>query len=308
MKNIILAAIGLGSILALVAYIFITQTNTTSSFVPDSPPSQVQSPEGGTNGETTQNTEDTSTEYAVTALFSDVTADAWYTPYIQRAYKEGLVQGTPEDGFQPDAPLTYGAFSVMIAKAYHGTELTDFKYIFAQEAVADWSIPYIQTLSQLYGSVPQYQEVLVGLNGDSQMTRFLASSLIGMLLTTENVTKNTDYSPTADKFTDLGDLDQTQKSLLGATSQFQVMTGTTETTFQGTTILTRAQACVILCSLLDLSEDNQLLRDDYNEATPPSEFALQSLEGQTQSQQEEAPEPTTTPSVAPTDIPVPTPA
>lgn len=287
MRNIIYATIGLASVFALGAYIFTTQTNTTSSFSADTSTAQVQAVENSDivieTGEEALNLTVTSEHYAVSDTFSDIEDSAWYTKYVQRAYEEGLVEGNPDGTFSPDASLTFGAFSVMVSNAYHGTELTDNKYIYAEETQADWSTAYTQTLKTLYSTNESYQTILNLLSGDTQLTRFNASSLVGMLLTTEGLAQS-DYSSNTAIFNDLGNLDTTQRSLLGVAKQFNVMSGTSDTTFDGNTVLTRAQACVILCSLLDLSQSNQLQRDNYNPSTQPSQSAIQQVEAEKQAE------------------------
>lgn len=287
MRNIIYGTIGLASVLALGAYIFTSQQSTTSSFSPDTSTAQVQPVQ---NTDTVTKTEEeavtlsvTAEHYAVSDTFSDIEDSAWYTKYVQRAFEEGLVEGNPNGTFEADAPLTFGAFSVMLSNSYHGTELTDNKYIFAEETQADWSTAYIQTLKILYGTSPEHSGILDTLNGDTQLTRFNASSLVGMLLTSEGLATQ-DYASNTGIFTDLGNLDTTQTNLLGVAQQFNVMSGTTDSTFEGETILTRAEACVILCALLDLSEGNQLPRDTYTPETQPSQSAIQKLEEQKQAE------------------------
>ncbi|MFI3255646.1 MAG: S-layer homology domain-containing protein [Eubacteriales bacterium] len=287
MRNIIYGTLGLGSVLALGIYIFTTQTNTTSSILPDSSTAQVQTVESTENVTTPEAVVLTETieHYTVSDIFSDLDNSAWYTKYVQRVYDEGLVEGTSDTTFEPESPLTFAVFSVMVSKAYHGTELTDNKYIYEEESKADWTTAYTQTLKNIYGTNSEYQHILDSLEGNSHLSRYHASSLVGMLLTTEGVATG-DYSSTTAIFTDLGDLGATETSLLGVANEFEVMTGITDSTFEGNTILTRAQACVIFCALLDLSEGNQLERDNYSPENQPSQEAIQQVEQEKQAEAE----------------------
>lgn len=43
---------------------------------------------------------------SVTEVFSDIPANAWYIPYVQSAYDNGLMSGTSDTTFEPNSPLT----------------------------------------------------------------------------------------------------------------------------------------------------------------------------------------------------------
>lgn len=42
----------------------------------------------------------------VNEIFSDIPANAWYIPYVQYAYDNGLMSGTSDTTFEPNSPLT----------------------------------------------------------------------------------------------------------------------------------------------------------------------------------------------------------
>jgi S1-C subfamily serine protease len=59
--------------------------------------------------------------------FTDIATSKWYTPYVQAAYEFGLVNGTSDSTFSPDAALTVGE-AVKLAACLHnlygtGTEV-----------------------------------------------------------------------------------------------------------------------------------------------------------------------------------------
>ncbi len=51
-------------------------------------------------------------------LFSDVPENAWFTRSILSLVEQGIVSGTGNGRFSPDAPLTRGAFVTMLARSY----------------------------------------------------------------------------------------------------------------------------------------------------------------------------------------------
>lgn len=55
--------------------------------------------------------------------FADVAEGRWYTPYVERAFSEGVINGTgfTEDGsrlFTPDGTLTYAQFTAILARKF----------------------------------------------------------------------------------------------------------------------------------------------------------------------------------------------
>lgn len=57
------------------------------------------------------------------AGFSDVTADHWASEQINRAVADGIVSGYADGSFRPAAPVSYAAFSLMLARAFYPGEL-----------------------------------------------------------------------------------------------------------------------------------------------------------------------------------------
>lgn len=57
------------------------------------------------------------------AGFSDVPADHWASEQINRAVADGIVSGYADGSFRPAAPVSYAAFSLMLARAFYPGEL-----------------------------------------------------------------------------------------------------------------------------------------------------------------------------------------
>ena len=60
--------------------------------------------------------------YANQNLFSDVKSGAWYTGYVNLAYKEGIISGYGNGKFGPDDEITYGQFVTMLIRLLGYTE------------------------------------------------------------------------------------------------------------------------------------------------------------------------------------------
>ena len=53
--------------------------------------------------------------------FNDVAAEAWYAPYVNAAYFEGLVLGDEKGNFYPEAPITREDMTVILYRALKAT-------------------------------------------------------------------------------------------------------------------------------------------------------------------------------------------
>lgn len=63
---------------------------------------------------------------AATPTFSDVPASHWAYEQINRCVQDGIVSGYADGTFKPGNPVSYGAFSIMLARAFYPTELAGY--------------------------------------------------------------------------------------------------------------------------------------------------------------------------------------
>jgi hypothetical protein len=80
---------------------------------------------------------------SATTSFSDVKADAWYTPYIAAAAKVGIINGYPDGTFNPGGEVTRAEIVKMITLAM-GTGVADaFTTGFADDEGEQWYTSYV---------------------------------------------------------------------------------------------------------------------------------------------------------------------
>ena len=58
--------------------------------------------------------------------FRDVPADFWAYEQINRCVQDGIVSGYSDGTFKPGNPVSYGAFSIMLARAFYSDELAAY--------------------------------------------------------------------------------------------------------------------------------------------------------------------------------------
>ena len=61
-----------------------------------------------------------------TETFSDVPTDFWAYEQINRCVQDGIVGGYSDGTFKPGNPVSYGAFSIMLARAFYASELAAY--------------------------------------------------------------------------------------------------------------------------------------------------------------------------------------
>ena len=88
--------------------------------------------------------------YEFTNQFADVAADAWYAPYVNKAYEEGIISGTGNGSFCPEDTITRQDMAVILynASAKHNLINKVEKYnAFADDSkIADYAKIAVYTL------------------------------------------------------------------------------------------------------------------------------------------------------------------
>ncbi|MCR4429041.1 MAG: S-layer homology domain-containing protein [Caldiserica bacterium] len=80
------------------------------------------------------------------ASFKDVDPNFWATPYIERLYKGGIIQGYPDGTFRPQDPVKRSELASMIARMLHWTLVPqNFPPTFLDLSPNHWAFQYIET-------------------------------------------------------------------------------------------------------------------------------------------------------------------
>lgn len=86
------------------------------------------------------------------ASFSDVPVGTWYSAFVQWGARKGIVNGTGEDAFEPDSPVTREQMAVLITR-YADAERVDLPrgvstpYSFRDEdSVSDWAFESVERM------------------------------------------------------------------------------------------------------------------------------------------------------------------
>ena len=75
-------------------------------------------------------------DIVVTAAFSDVPADAWYSEAVKTLATLGMINGVGENRFEPDRAITRAEFTAIAMRFAHLPE--NGKNIFSDVTTRDW--------------------------------------------------------------------------------------------------------------------------------------------------------------------------
>ena len=199
---------------------------------------------------------------AGTVTFTDVSETFWGYEAIRRCADAGIVNGIGHDLFAPDSTLTYAQYYVILCRALFADQVA------AQQAADDgWYDAQTRYLMEnLYlrypvDDHPDRDYSTTGMN--SGISRY------EMALTMYNIAKNAgDYPATAAAVpTDLDVLPECYATPVVYCYQRGLLTGYKDGAFHGEDTVTRAQACTVVCRLMDYLTEN-----GYTPAQPDGEI------------------------------------
>lgn len=205
-----------------------------------------------------------------TYAFSDIYPHDWYYSYITAMAEEGLVEGYEDNTYRPDDHLTLAEFSAMLANAFYGASLE----IVSQETFDEWWEPYVYATYLRDGlrfttvdlSIQDYfnrgylfnrwQEFI-----HEPLTRYDMASMVTNVLV-DRYGERYALESCAEILSNIGDVDSSSAYAISVAMAFDegLVSGKNgNNDYQGTSFLTRAEATVVLKTLLE-HEDAELER------------------------------------------------
>lgn len=203
--------------------------------------------------------------------FTDLNEVPWAESFVETAYEAGCITGKSADIFDPNGTLSLAEFSVMLTKAWYGTELAEEM---SKHQEGQWGDDYISTLANLTHehSAASYKYIM-NLSGYEPITRYSTAYITGMLLVERGLPKSTDGTSYLAKYL-MNVNNESQQLFLGETLAQGIMAGRNDTDFDSYGTLSRAEACVIITKLLQISD---LARDNFDESNV-SETPVETLD------------------------------
>lgn len=196
--------------------------------------------------------------FAAGQRFTDVEPGFWAATYIEQAAEKGYVSGTSSTTFAPNKTVTNAEWITMITRAF---------YTKSVEAAAQyneggaWWRPYAETAyikGILKGTMVLAPRDSENAEWDDTInagiSRYDMAQILYNVMTTET-TKTPDSAAIAAAQQKIGDWDTipaNYQTAVAACYAAKLLTGTdSRGTFGGTSVMTRAQAAVVLCRITD---------------------------------------------------------
>ena len=198
--------------------------------------------------------------------FTDVPESFWAYNYIERAYADGVVNGTAGNPaqytgvFSPNQPLTNAQFATILAQGFFQEELD-------MSITTPWYMPYVTVLDErglLAGTTMKTQPNAVA-------TRYDMSIVMAELLAFEGISvpSGTELQSATNNIGDWNIVPPVYQEAVATVYSLGLISGINEQgDFAGDSGVTRAAMCTIYCNLSDLiqPEENQnpiIAKDEY---------------------------------------------
>ncbi len=191
-------------------------------------------------------TEGTSPAPVLNYIFKDMEQAAWANDAVSKLYDLGIVNGTGDKTFEPNKNVTREEFSKMLALAFEleGGE----NYYYEDVDFKHWSYQYIKALRQI-GVINGISEHLFA--PQQTIKREDMATMIHRLLTYKGVVLENENRSFAD-FDNVSDYARDSIAYLAGS---EIINGKGENRFEPLSGLTRAEAAVVICRIMEAYKD-----------------------------------------------------
>ena len=190
----------------------------------------------GTNGEEDENSDN---------VFSDI-ENHWAKQQISYLKSREVIDGVTDNSFEPERQVTRAEFITMLTKAC-GMSIGEFKGGYYDVYTGDWYAPYMQTAkdkSLIDDNMLQYNKAFP----NKALSREEAASVTARAM--QSMGLEAENTISLEVYDDLDSISEWARNYISYLYDKKVMRGTDLHKFSPNTILTRAEAAVIIYNLL----------------------------------------------------------
>jgi hypothetical protein len=182
--------------------------------------------------------------------FSDVPKDAWYVGYIEKCAWLEIINGYSDGSYQPAGTLKRSEFIKMLAIA---AEL----YTLNNSTAVHWAAPYWNMLKEAGVledmNIPCSRDAL-----EKPITRYEMAVLIRNVLYNVYCENTMELTNPAANISDYNSIDMAYRGSVEQAYGKGILTGYSDSSFQGGRNLSRAEAAAVICRLLWAGERKQV--------------------------------------------------
>lgn len=185
--------------------------------------------------------------YAAESTFSDVATNHWAYAQIKQAVSDGIVGGYADGTFKPANSVSYGAFSLMLARAFYASELATYsdKGTATGEAIMN-SHKILDGTSRKNSSI-----------GAAMPREDMAQAMYNILVDMgATIPAASEYTKAMSKMSDYTSISGNCRTGVLVCYTLGLLNGQTDGGFGPKNSMNRAQACVVIYRLKAYIEDN----------------------------------------------------
>ncbi len=181
--------------------------------------------------------------------FPDVKPGSWAYPYVERAVKEGWVDGLPDGTFNPEGVIHYSEFAKLLAAALVPRTAA------GEKTDRPWYARYVNAAS-LWGLWAGTAMAETGSDVDREVSRYEMAQFLynaaGRSLKCE-VPSAAECRNAGAKIPDWADIPERYRTAVGGCTLLGLLSGVdSRGTFSGAGTVTREQAAKLICSVSDI--------------------------------------------------------
>ena len=194
-------------------------------------------------------------EAAEAESFQDVPASHWAYQQISEMTSEGIITGYGNGKYEPQNSVSYGAFSVLVARAFYAEDMAEYMRVNNVSASTKTGIAILNLHSVLAGTriegKPDYE-------AGNMLTRDDMSVIMYNVLrdTSAPLPSDSEMYSAESAIKDLSSIDASRRTAVTACYSLGLLTGRSDGTFGPAANMNRAQAAVVLSRLRTYIREN----------------------------------------------------
>lgn len=180
--------------------------------------------------------------FAVSVEFTDVPSSHWAHASISEMADKGVVSGTGNNKYSPDLTVSYAQFATMIARSFYNDQI---------EGDGDkWYSSFMATVEKV-GVLEDTQVLGNDSLAETGINRYEMAQVMYNVMSQKGVSIPNNFD--ASKIGDWSSIPANYQKAVSACYSLGTLSGTDSSgTFSGTTMMTRAQAAVVMDRLLEV--------------------------------------------------------
>ena len=194
-----------------------------------------------------------------TETFSDVPTDFWAYEQINRYVQDGIVGGYSDGTFKPGNPVSYGAFSIMLARAFYASELA---------AYSDQGTATGEAIMNKHGILSGTSRSSASI-GASLPREDMAQIMYNILVDKgAKIPSDTEYLKAMGSISDFYSISPNCRRAVMVCYTTGLLGGQSDGSFGPKNPMNRAQGCVVINRLRDYFQNNGGTTDPVGPTTP----------------------------------------